>query len=63
MQYRQLGKTGLKISEIGYGAWGIGGGWGPKDDDTALESLRKAFELGSISTTLRWPMERVTVRR
>ncbi|HEX7434865.1 MAG TPA: aldo/keto reductase [Anaerolineaceae bacterium] len=46
MQYRQLGKTGLKISEIGDGAWGIGGGWGPKDDDTALESLRKAFELG-----------------
>ena len=28
MQYRPLGKTGLSVSEIGYGAWGIGGsGW------------------------------------
>ncbi len=46
MQYRQLGKTGLKISEIGFGSWGIGGGWGPKDDAAAIESLRKAFDLG-----------------
>jgi len=28
VQYRPLGKTGLPVSEIGYGAWGIGGsGW------------------------------------
>lgn len=46
MKYRQLGKTGLRVSEIGFGAWGIGGEWGSKDDDEAIAALRKAFELG-----------------
>lgn len=47
MQYRTLGRTGLKVSEIGYGAWGIGGGmWSDSDDTEAMLSLRKAFDLG-----------------
>lgn len=46
MNYRKLGKTDLKISEIGFGAWGIGGGWGIQDDAAALASLHRAFELG-----------------
>ena len=46
MHYRELGKTGLKISEIGFGAWGIGGGWGKVNDDEALNALRRAFDLG-----------------
>ncbi len=45
MRYRQLGNTGLEVSEIGFGAWGIGGGWGERDDATALEALRRALEL------------------
>jgi aryl-alcohol dehydrogenase-like predicted oxidoreductase len=45
MQYRPLGKSGLQVSEIGFGAWGIGG-WGERDDEEALRSLRKAYELG-----------------
>jgi aryl-alcohol dehydrogenase-like predicted oxidoreductase len=47
MNYRKLGRTGWDISEIGYGAWGIGGvQWQGSSDDEALASLRRAIELG-----------------
>ena len=46
MQYRQLGKSGIEVSEVGFGAWGIGGGWGERDDETALAALGRALELG-----------------
>ena len=45
MLYRMLGKSGLEISEIGFGGWGIGG-WGPRDDQAARDALRQAFDLG-----------------
>jgi aryl-alcohol dehydrogenase-like predicted oxidoreductase len=42
-----LGKTGLEISVLGYGAWGIGGSmWIGADDDESLRALRRAIELG-----------------
>jgi aryl-alcohol dehydrogenase-like predicted oxidoreductase len=47
MRYRTLGRTGLKVSEIGYGAWGIGGTqWLGGDDCESLAALRRALELG-----------------
>jgi aryl-alcohol dehydrogenase-like predicted oxidoreductase len=46
MQYRTLGRTGIRISEIGFGAWGIGGGWGTVDDAEAERALLRAYELG-----------------
>lgn len=47
MQYRKLGKTGFDVSEIGYGAWGIGGSlWQGGTDDESLEALRRAIDLG-----------------
>jgi aryl-alcohol dehydrogenase-like predicted oxidoreductase len=47
MQYRKLGRTGIEVSEIGYGAWGIGGAqWGGADDDESIEALRSAIDLG-----------------
>lgn len=47
MKYRTLGKTGLQVSEIGYGAWGIGGNqWKGGTDDESARALRRAFELG-----------------
>lgn len=47
MRYRILGQTGVEISEVGFGAWGIGGRyWGPTDDRLSLQALRRAFELG-----------------
>lgn len=47
MQYRVLGRTNLKISEIGFGAWAIGGGmWGKTDDPNSLKALRHALDLG-----------------
>jgi aryl-alcohol dehydrogenase-like predicted oxidoreductase len=47
MRYRRLGRTGIEVSEIGYGAWGIGGAqWGGADDDESLEALHRAIDLG-----------------
>jgi aryl-alcohol dehydrogenase-like predicted oxidoreductase len=44
---RRLGRTGLSVSEIGYGAWGIGGsGWLGASDDESLEALNRAIDLG-----------------
>lgn len=47
MKYRTLGKTGWRVSEIGFGAWGIGGGmWQGGDDDAALQALHTALDAG-----------------
>ena len=47
MQTRKLGRTGIEVSEIGYGAWGIGGSqWGGADDDESVAALNRAIDLG-----------------
>jgi aryl-alcohol dehydrogenase-like predicted oxidoreductase len=53
MNYRPLGKTGITVSEIGFGAWGIGGetadganSYGKTDDAESKRALERAFELG-----------------
>jgi aryl-alcohol dehydrogenase-like predicted oxidoreductase len=46
MHYRTLGRTDLSVSEIGFGAWAIGGGWGPQTESESIEALHKAFDLG-----------------
>lgn len=47
MRYRSLGRTGIRISDIGYGAWGVGGKqWVGGSDAESLMSLRRAVELG-----------------
>lgn len=47
MEYREFGRTGWKISTIGFGAWGIGGdAWGTTDDEVSRASLHKAIDLG-----------------
>jgi aryl-alcohol dehydrogenase-like predicted oxidoreductase len=47
MLYRTLGKTGLEVSVLGYGAWGIGQSmWIGADDDESLRALRTAIERG-----------------
>lgn len=47
MEYRELGRTGWKVSEMGFGAWGIGGdAWGQTDDSEAIAALHKAIDLG-----------------
>ncbi len=46
MYYRRLGRTGIEVSEIGFGGWGIGGGWGRQDDAEATRALKRALELG-----------------
>ena len=60
MKYRMLGKTGLEVSEVGLGAWQVGGpvhglfgdrgriahGWGPVNDADSVEMIRGCAELG-----------------
>jgi aryl-alcohol dehydrogenase-like predicted oxidoreductase len=47
MKYRQLGRTGISVSEIGFGAWGIGGAmWQGGNDDTSLAALAAALDAG-----------------
>lgn len=47
MQYRTLGRTGLRVSEIGYGAWGLGNsGWRGANDEESVRALNRAIDLG-----------------
>jgi len=51
MRYRTLGRTGIRVSEVGFGAWAIGGNahgnsYGPTDDATSIAAVRRALDLG-----------------
>jgi aryl-alcohol dehydrogenase-like predicted oxidoreductase len=46
MHYRELGRTGWKVSEISFGAWAIGANWGTVDDRESLAALHRAIDLG-----------------
>ncbi len=46
MRYRQLGKSGLTVSAIGYGAMSIAGAYGPADDEESIATVRRALDLG-----------------
>ena len=46
MNYRPLGRTGWKVSDVSFGAWAIGGAWGHVSDDDALGALNKAIDCG-----------------
>ena len=51
MQTRKLGNSDLEITPIGFGSWAIGGagwefGWGPQDDQAAIESIHRALDMG-----------------
>lgn len=46
MKYRQLGNTELKVSEVSFGTWAIGGDWGTSRDEDGLKGLALAMEQG-----------------
>jgi aryl-alcohol dehydrogenase-like predicted oxidoreductase len=46
MHYRELGRTGWKVSDISFGAWAIGGAWGNVSDTESLAALNKAIDSG-----------------
>src|SRR5919197_774666 len=46
MNYRELGRTGWRVSEVSFGAWAIGSAWGETDDRESLAALHRAVELG-----------------
>jgi aryl-alcohol dehydrogenase-like predicted oxidoreductase len=51
MKTTTLGRTGLEITRVGFGAWAIGGsgwefGWGEQDDDESIAAIHRALELG-----------------
>lgn len=46
MQYRELGRTGWKVSALSFGSWAIGGTWGPVDESESMAALQRAIEMG-----------------
>lgn len=47
MRYKQFGKTGMRVSEMALGTWGIGGvGWDTNSEETRLDAIRAAVEEG-----------------
>jgi aryl-alcohol dehydrogenase-like predicted oxidoreductase len=46
MQYRELGRTGWRVSTISFGTWAIGSAWGSVDDRESLDARRRAADLG-----------------
>ena len=46
MQFRQLSSQGPQVSEIGFGAWALGGGWGQQDDADSKAALHAAIDGG-----------------
>lgn len=46
MNYRNFGKTGLNVSEIGFGAWAIGSSWGMQSERDSIAALHKGLDLG-----------------
>jgi hypothetical protein len=46
MEYRQFGKTGIKISELGVGCWEIGGGYGSIEETEFIKAVNRALDLG-----------------
>ena len=46
MEYRRLGRTGLAVSTVSFGAWAIGGSWGAVDDEESMRTLHAAIDSG-----------------
>ena len=46
MNYRPLGRTGWNVSSVSFGAWAVGGTWGPVEDDESMAALHSALDRG-----------------
>ena len=46
MLHRPLGRTGMSVSSVGFGAWAIGSSWGPVDDNESMAALHAAVDAG-----------------
>ncbi len=46
MKYRQFGRTGFSVSEVGFGAWALGGDWGEVGEEEAVRALQVAVDAG-----------------
>src|ERR1700752_4469447 len=47
MNFRELGRTGWRVSPVSFGCWAIGGSWGHVDDQESLQALHRAVDLGA----------------
>jgi aryl-alcohol dehydrogenase-like predicted oxidoreductase len=46
LKYRRFGRLGWEVSEIGFGAWAVGGEWGTVDDEQSIAAMKRALDLG-----------------
>ena len=58
-----MGRTGWKVSEIGFGGWQLGGTWGQIDNSESVDTLLYAFENGINFVDTALPMEKGAVKR
>src|SRR5690348_9962047 len=53
MRYRTFGRTGWRVSEVGYGMWGLAG-WTGSDDRESLDALHRSVDLGCTFFDTAW---------
>jgi hypothetical protein len=53
LEYRDLGQTGMCVSEISLGTWAFGDGWGTVSEDDVLGALNRAVDLGVKTSSTR----------
>lgn len=46
MRYRRFGRLNWQVSQVGFGAWALGGDWGPQSDADSIAALHQALDLG-----------------
>jgi aryl-alcohol dehydrogenase-like predicted oxidoreductase len=46
VKYRQFGRIGWSVSEVGFGSWAVGGSWGTVDDEQSIGAMKKALDVG-----------------
>jgi aryl-alcohol dehydrogenase-like predicted oxidoreductase len=46
VKYRQFGRIGWNVSEVGFGAWAVGGSWGAVDDEQSIDAMKRALDVG-----------------
>jgi len=62
MQFRELGRSGIKVSALGLGCMGMSEFYGSRDDNESISTIHRALELGTNFSTLRTFTDRARMK-